>query len=234
VHVFPREIISKNSLIMHLVVGSNRFYMTDTIQGQIVCFDLVSHKSKVLKAGSKLMGPFNTPIKMPDSQTFNMVLGVLGLAIQNFSLNETLLNSTDIQNHGKRLGACDSLVSDDQQNIYMGLVDKTSIVKWNTSKSINMDENIQEMVINDPILKWINSLWIRDGYLWVAHNSFHVYTSSSINFHSNHSNFGIHRLKLTNDEKPYYKSTASKSMAGTSIHSSIITTLFCYYYSAYS
>ena len=98
------------------------------ITGQIVCFDLVSHKSMVLKAGSKLMGPFNTPIKMPDSQTFNMVLGVLGLAIQStnnkerlyfgtlseelysipitsldFSLNETLLNSTDIQNHGKRL-----------------------------------------------------------------------------------------------------------------------------------
>jgi len=137
----------------------------------------------------------------------------------------TLLNSTEIQNHGKRLGACDSLASDDQQNIYMGLVDKTSIIKWNSSKSIN----IQEIVINDPILKWINSLWIRDGYLWMAHNSFHAYTSSSINFHSNHSNFGIHRLKLTNDEKPYYKSTASKLLG---IHSSIITALFSYY-SAY-
>ena len=34
VHVFSREIISKNSLIMHLVVGNNRFYMTDTIQGR--------------------------------------------------------------------------------------------------------------------------------------------------------------------------------------------------------
>ena len=165
------------------------------ISGQIVCFDLDSHKSMVLKAEHKLMGPFNTPITMPDSQTFNMILGVLGLTIQsannkerlyfgtlskelysipitslNFSLNETLLNSNEIQNHGKRLGSCDSLVSDDQQNIYMGLVDKTSIVKWNSSKSINIDETNQEVVISDPILKWINSLWIRDGYLWMAHN----------------------------------------------------------------
>ena len=165
------------------------------ISGQIVCFDLDSHKSMVLKAEHKLMEPFNTPITMPDSQTFNMILGVLGLVLQStnskerlyfgtlskelysipissidFSLNETLLNSSEIQDHGKRLGACDSIVSDDQQNIYMGLVDKTSIVKWNTSKSINIDENIQEIIINDSILKWINSLWIRDGYLWMAHN----------------------------------------------------------------
>ena len=129
------------------------------------------------------MKPFNTPIKMPDSQTFNMILGVLGLAIQSsnnterlyfgtlskelysipityldFSLNETLLSSDEIQNHGKRIGSCDSLVSDDQQNIYMGLVDKTSIVKWNSSKSINIDENNQEIVLDDPILQWINSL----------------------------------------------------------------------------
>ena len=54
----------------------------------------------------------------------------------------------------------------------MGLVDKTSIVKWNSSKSINIDETNQEVVISDTILKWINSLWIRDGYLWVAHNRY--------------------------------------------------------------
>ena len=93
-----------------------------------MCFDLASHKSMVLKAEHKLMEPFNTPIKIPDSQTFNMFLGVLGLALQSsnnkerlyfgtlskelysipikfldFSLNETLLNSTEIKNHGKRL-----------------------------------------------------------------------------------------------------------------------------------
>ena len=33
VHVFPRDFISKSSLIMHLVIGNNRFYMSDTIKG---------------------------------------------------------------------------------------------------------------------------------------------------------------------------------------------------------
>ena len=38
--------------------------------------------------------------------------------------------------------------------------------------------------------------------------SFHSYTASTINFHSNNSNFGIHRLKLNNGEQPY-RSTAT-------------------------
>ena len=35
VHVFAPEIISKNSLIMHLIVDRNRFYMSDILQGEL-------------------------------------------------------------------------------------------------------------------------------------------------------------------------------------------------------
>ena len=161
-------------------------------------FDLIHQKSKVLQAADS-MGLINTPLTLPNGQTKYLNLGVLGLALQNpdhkqenlyfgtlakdlysistqtfldMSSNKSILNITqNIQNHGSRLGSCDTLAADDQRNLYMGLVDKQIVVKWNTSKSMtDPDTNVQETVVRNPILNWINSLWIRDGYLWLTHN----------------------------------------------------------------
>ena len=158
-------------------------------------FDSIHQKSKVLQAADS-MGRINTPLTLPDGQTKYLNLGVLGLALQNLDnqehlffgtlakdlysiptsfldtfTNKSLLDISQIQNHGSRLGSCDVLAADDQKNLFMGLVDKQIVVKWNTSKSMtDPDTNVQETVVRNPILNWINSLWIRDGYLWLTHN----------------------------------------------------------------
>ena len=140
------------------------------------------------------MKPSNTPITLPDGQGMHFLnLGVLGLVLQSTSnterlyfgtlskelyslptsaldnsANEPLLNLTKVLGHGQRLGLCDAMTADNQQNIYMGLVDKTQVVRWNTSEF--SDLNKQEIILDDPVLRWINSLWISDGYLWITHN----------------------------------------------------------------
>ena len=64
------------------------------------------------------------------------------------------------------------LTSDSNQNLYMGLIDKPYILRWNTSLPFESD-NLEAFIdIDRKDLSWINSMWIRDGFLWLTHNKY--------------------------------------------------------------
>lgn len=92
---------------------------------------------------------------------------------------------------GQRSGTCQAMTTANEQIMYMGILDSSSIISWNTLNPINR----QELVIHDIKLQWINSLWIYDEFLWMTHNSFHLFA----NYKRDNISFGIHRWKLSPD-----------------------------------
>ena len=86
VHEFPREIISKKSIIMDMVIlGSpNReFFMSDIVQGCIIKYS--QQEKKAVKIQSlEYMKPINTPIKI-NGHFLYLHFGVTGLSLVNVS-----------------------------------------------------------------------------------------------------------------------------------------------------
>ena len=87
VHVFRENVISKSSVIMHMVLdGNDNFYLADIVQGKIIRFNAENGKSEVIES-KEFMRPVNTPL-MLDGQLMNLHFGVSGLALQNmFKVN---------------------------------------------------------------------------------------------------------------------------------------------------
>ena len=92
---------------------------------------------------------------------------------------------------GQRSGTCQAMTTANGKIMYMGILDSSSIISWNTLNPLNR----QELVIHDTKLQWINSLWIYDEFLWMTHNSFHLFA----NYKRDNISFGIHRWKLSPD-----------------------------------
>lgn len=80
-HVFSREMVPENSVILQLVVDQGKFYMANAIQGSILVFDSRAKRSQLVK--SEFMAPKNHPISLSNGQMTYLRLGVTSLTLQN-------------------------------------------------------------------------------------------------------------------------------------------------------
>ena len=83
IHVFDdRNVISKDSFILHMAYDGDRFYFSDSLQGKIIIFDLLSKKSIIID-DQDVLKPVNTPIKLDNvKDVTNQRFGVSGIALQ--------------------------------------------------------------------------------------------------------------------------------------------------------
>ena len=86
VHEFSREIISKKSIIMDMVIlgiPNREFFMSDIVQGCIIKYS--QQEKKAVKIQSlEYMKPINTPIKI-NGHFLYLHFGVTGLSLVNVS-----------------------------------------------------------------------------------------------------------------------------------------------------
>ena len=81
-HIFERNVIPKDSFILHMAYDGDRFYFADSLQGKIIIFDLVSKKSIIID-DQDVLKPVNTPVKLDgnDNDVPNQRFGVSGIAL---------------------------------------------------------------------------------------------------------------------------------------------------------
>ena len=81
-HIFERNVIPKDSFILHMAYDGDRFYFADSLQGKIIIFDLVSMKSIIID-DQDVLKPVNTPVKLDgnDNDVPNQRFGVSGIAL---------------------------------------------------------------------------------------------------------------------------------------------------------
>ena len=82
VHEFSPTMLTPKSVIMHMIVDRNIFYLADSTQGAILVFDSHSKQTKIVTANG-LTQPQNHPLTLANSQKMHLRLGVTGLALQN-------------------------------------------------------------------------------------------------------------------------------------------------------
>ena len=82
IHIFERNVIPKDSFILHMAYDGDRFYFADSLQGKIIIFDLVSMKSIIID-DQDVLKPVNTPVKLDgnDNDVPNQRFGVSGIAL---------------------------------------------------------------------------------------------------------------------------------------------------------
>ena len=82
IHVFDRNVISKDSFILHMAFDGDRFYFSDSFQGKIIIFDLLSKKSIIID-DQDVLKPVNIPVKLDNGKdATNQRFGVSGIALQ--------------------------------------------------------------------------------------------------------------------------------------------------------
>jgi len=197
-----------------VILGSkNReFFMSDIVQGCIIKYS--QQEKKAVKIQSlEYMKPMNTPIKI-NGHFLYLHFGVTGLSLVNVSTHclkkhslklhfqDTLYFGTlssplysmdtktlQIEYLGQRSGTCQAMTTANGQIMYIGILDSSSIISWSISDPMNS----RKLVIRNTKLQWTNSLWIYDEFLWMTHNSFHLFA----NYKQENISFGIHRWKLS-------------------------------------
>jgi hypothetical protein len=61
-----------------------------------------------------------------------------------------------------------AIATDDQGHLYYGLLEDHSVMAWNASiPPVHMRA---KQLITDKRLRWINSMFVHEGYLWIVSN----------------------------------------------------------------
>jgi hypothetical protein len=91
VHIFPEEIVSKNSVIMHMVMDFSSkkpddlwIYMSDIVQGRLIAYSLAKDESFAI-ISEEHMSATNTGIEI-EGELVYLHFGVTGLALQQSSV----------------------------------------------------------------------------------------------------------------------------------------------------
>ena len=79
VHTFPEMVISKNSVIMHMVIDMPDFHFSDIVLGRLVKFNILQNKSIVIESDEQ-MRPVSSALDL-EGHAFHLHFGVVGLAM---------------------------------------------------------------------------------------------------------------------------------------------------------
>lgn len=195
-------------------------YMTNSNSGGIVVLNLNSGESRMVLAHSTSVksdpvyhfSPLGTELKKGDGSalkvnsdgialtpdhsylyykplTDNRLYRIKTALLRQFKISDDVLNK-NVEDLG-RVTTTDGMIFDKQGNLYVGDLEKNSILK------ITPDLKVQSIITDDEKLLWPDSYSIsQDGYLYITSSQIHLMPWFHSGVDKFKKPFGVYRIKI--------------------------------------